>query len=326
MSNLDREDEIRVDYRTGTKVIFSSVRNNKPADFYNLSEDKWESDVSRCPFEYGKENLNKTIKLVGGDEHSWKLKVIENKFPMLSPQFDFVPENSFLKEEPAFGYCEVVFETPLHNVRFSQLQKEDYLRWLDAIIEREEVLYSKARIKYVFTFKNEGPRSGASLSHAHSQIMAFEEIPKTIREEQAKIKAFYDKNKECLYEYAINYERERFLAENESFIAFAPFGSKMSSESVILPKRHINYVGLLSDREKSDFVDILSKVIKTNDVLFGRLSYNLLFHELKSDNSFHFHVEVYPRVITFAAVEFIGFNTNQLFPEKYTEMFRGALK
>jgi galactose-1-phosphate uridylyltransferase len=99
----------------------------------------------------------------------------------------------------------------------------------------------------------------------------------------------------------------------------------MSSESVILPKRHINYVGLLSDQEKSDFVDLLSKVIKTNDVLFGRLSYNLLFHELKSDNSFHLHVEISPRVITFAAVEFIGFNTNQLFPEKYTEMFRGAL-
>ncbi|MGC8533064.1 MAG: galactose-1-phosphate uridylyltransferase [Candidatus Parvarchaeum sp.] len=326
MQNTVREDEIRVDYRTGTKILFSSVRNNKPADFYNLSEDKWESDVSRCPFEYGKESLNKTIELVGGDEHSWKLKIIENKFPMLSPKFDFTPEDGFLREEPAFGYCEVIFETPTHNVRFSQLQKEDYLRWIDAVIEREKALYSRDRIKYVYTFKNEGPRSGASLSHAHSQIMAFEEIPKTIKEEQEKIREFYDKNKECLYEHAIKYEKERLLAENESFIAFAPFGSKMSSESVIMPKRHVNYVGLLSDQEKSDFVDLISKVVKTNEVLFGKLSYNLLFHELKSDSNFHFHVEIYPRVITFAAVEFAGFNTNQLFPEKYAEMFRGALK
>lgn len=326
MQNTFREDEIRVDYRTGTKILFSSVRNNKPADFYNLSEDKWESDISRCPFEYGKESLNKTIKLVGGDEHSWKLKIIENKFPMLSPKFDFTPEEGFLREEPAFGYCEVIFETPVHNLRFSQLQKEDYLRWIDAIIERENVLYSRDRIKYVYTFKNEGPRSGASLSHAHSQMMAFEEIPKTIREEQEKIREFYDKNKECLYEHAINYEKERLLVENESFIAFAPFGSKMSSESVIMPKRHINYVGLLSDQEKSDFVDLISKVVKTNEILFGKLSYNLLFHELKSDSDFHFHVEIYPRVITFAAVEFAGFNTNQLFPERYAEMFRGALK
>ena len=321
MSDTFREEEIRVDYRTGVKILFSSSRNNKPSDFSQLSEDKWESDASKCPFEYGKESLNKTIKLVGGDEHSWKLKIIENKFPLLAPKFDFVPENGFLKEEPAFGYCEVIFETPLHNIRFSQLEKEDYLRWLDAIIERENVLYSRERIKYVYTFKNEGPRSGASLSHAHSQIMAFEDVSKTIKEEQEKIREFFDKEKECLYEYAIKQEKERILAENKTFVAFAPFGSRMSAESVIMPKRHINYVGLLSDEEKSDFVDILSKVIKVNDLIFGKLSYNLLFHELKSDDMFHFHVEIYPRLIIFASVEFAGFNTNQIFPESYVKTF-----
>jgi len=321
MPDTFKGEEIRVDYRTGVKILFSSSRNNKPTDFSELSEDKWESDPSKCPFEYGKESLNKTIKLVGGDEHSWKLKVIENKFPLLAPKFDFVPENRFLKEEPSFGYCEVIFETPLHNVRFSQLKKEDYLRWLDAIIERENVLYSRERIKYVYTFKNEGPRSGASLSHAHSQIMAFEDVSKTIKEEQAKIREFFDKEKACLYEYAIKQEKERILAENKTFIAFAPFGSRMSAESVIMPKRHINYVGLLSEEEKSDFVDILSKVIKINDQIFGKLSYNLLFHELKSDDQFHFHVEIYPRIITFASVEFAGFNTNQIFPESYVKMF-----
>jgi galactose-1-phosphate uridylyltransferase len=89
-----------------------------------------------------------------------------------------------------------------------------------------------------------------------------------------------------------------------------------------MPKRHVNYVGLLSSEEKSDFVDILSKIIKTNEALFGKISYNILFHEVKDDENFHFHVEICPRVITFAAIEFAGFNTNQVFPEFYAKLFR----
>ncbi|EFD92916.1 MAG: galactose-1-phosphate uridylyltransferase [Candidatus Parvarchaeum acidophilus ARMAN-5] len=291
-----KKDVIRVDYRTGKKILFSSVRNNKPDDFYHISGDNWESDISKCPFEYGKEALNKTIKLVGGDEHSWKLKVIENKFPMLSPEFDFIPLEGLLEEKPAFGYCEVIFETPIHNLRFSQLGKEEYLRWLDTIIERENELYSRDRIKYVYVFKNEGPRSGASLSHTHSQIISFEEVPETIKDEQKKISEFIDSNHACLYEQILNYEKERVLVENNTFIAFAPFGSKMSSESLIMPKRHVNYVGLLSSEEKSDFVDILSKIIKTNEALFGKISYNILFHEVKDDETFIFMLRYAPEL------------------------------
>ncbi len=325
MAEKLRNNEIRVDYRTGIEILFSSIRNDRPADFYKVNNE-WKSDPSKCPFEYGKEALNKTIKLVGGDEHSWKLKVIENKFPIVSPNFDFTASDSFLIEKPAFGYSEVIFETPIHNLRFSELKKEDYLRWLDIIIEREKYLYSKDRVKYVYIFKNEGPRSGASLSHTHSQIIAFEEVPERIKTEQKNINYFLKSKNQCLYEYALNYEQDRVLVENSTFIAFAPFGSTMTAESVIMPKRHINYIGMLSQQEKIDFVDVLSKVIKTNETLFGKLSYNILFHELKSDSNFHFHVEIYPRVITFAAAEFAGFNTNQLFPEKYTDMFVNADK
>ncbi len=323
MDSVPRKQAIRVDYRTGKEILFSAVRESRPSDFYTAN-DKWESDVSKCPFEYGKEALNKTIKLVGGDEHSWKLKVIENKFPMILPNSDFEPTKDFLLEKPAFGYSEVILDTPIHNLRFAQLEKEDYTRWLNAIIERENVLYSYDNIKYVYVFKNEGPRSGASLSHTHSQIMAFGELTDTIEKEQHNINKFLSSKKECLYEYAIKYEKDRILAENNTFIAFAPFGSTMTAESVIMPKRHVNYIGMLSHEEKQDFIDLVSKVTKINEVLFGKLSYNLLFHELKSDENFHFHVEIYPRVITFAAVEFAGFNNNQLLPETYADMFKGA--
>ena len=317
--------KIRVDYRTGREVIFSNLENdNKPKDF-NPQDQKFESDILECPFEYGKESLNKTVLLVGGDESSWKLKVIENKFPILSPESDFLPEKGFLEEKPSFGYCEVIIETPKHDIRLSDFNKEDYIRWIDTIIERENFLYSRDRIKYVYVFKNEGPLSGASLLHSHSQLMAFEERSLSIKEEMNAITSFLKEGKgKCLYEYAIEHEKDRILYQNNTFIAIAPFGSRFTAESMILPKRHVNHVSLLSEDEKKDFADALEKVLRKNKVLFGKMSYNILFHELKDEIDFHFHVELCPRVWTPTSLQFAGFDTNRLLPEKYKEMFESV--
>ena len=316
-----KDEEIRVDYRTGTQVIFSGVRNNKPIDFH-LKDEEWKTDVEKCPFEYGKESLNKTLMLVGGDEHSWELKVIQNKFPLVSPDFDFQKTGGFFEEKPAFGYSEVIIDTPKHNVPFYKLTEDELLVWLNTIIKREQELYSKEKIGYVYAFKNEGPKSGASISHTHTQLMAFPELTHTILEEKKHADDYLRKNNRCLYEDAIKYEKERVLEENDTFIAVAPFGSKFNAESIILPRRHISCSVDLSGREKTDLCRMLSHTVKSNEKIFGNLSYNIIFHELKNDKNFHFHIEIYPRVITFAAVEFAGFNTNQLNPETYVKMFR----
>lgn len=321
-----REDEIRVDYRTGREVIFSNPgHNNKPKDF-NPPSQEWESDVSKCPFEYGKESLNKTVSLAGGDESSWKLKVIENKFPILSPKFDFSPEKGFLLEKPSFGYCEVIIETPKHDLRLSDFNRDDCVRWIDAIIKRENLLYSKDRIKYVYVFKNEGPLSGATLSHSHSQLMAFEERSLSMKEEMNAITSFLKEDKgKCLYEYAIGHEKDRLLYENKTFIVIAPFGSRFTAESMILPKRHVNHVSLLYADEKQDLADALGTVLRKNKALFGKMSYNLLFHELNDEINFHFHIELCPRVLTPTSLQLAGFDTNRLLPEKYKEMFDSVI-
>ncbi len=315
---------IRIDYRTGSEVIFSPVREGKPMDFHSR-EENWDTDVSKCPFEYDKAELNKTLMLVGGDEHSWKLRVITNKFPFISPSFNYGEETGFFSQRPAFGYSEVILDTPKHNLPFDKLNEEELKTWIDVVISREESLYSDSSIKFVYVFKNEGPKSGASLSHTHTQLMAFQELPKTLIEETARIKMNMSVNGKCLYEQAAENEKDTRLAENDTFVALAPFASKFAAESMILPKRHLNYAGNISEEEKTGLAGMISAVLKTNVKLFGRTSYNMVFHEVKSDGDFHFHIEIYPRVITFAAVEFAGFSTNQLYPEKYAEMFRSML-
>lgn len=320
----DKVGRIRIDYRTGSEIIFSPVRDNKPMDFHSKETD-WSTDISKCPFEYEKAELNKTLMLIGGDEHSWKLRVIENKFPFISPYFNHDCQTGFFNEKSAFGYSEIILDTPKHNFPFDEFDDGELKMWIDVVVLREENLYANAGIKHVYVFKNEGPKSGASLSHTHTQIMAFPEPPETILKESARINANLSDGGKCLYEEAMQREKDRILAENSTFMAFAPFGSRFMGEALILPKRHINYAGKMSNEEKMDLANLLGKVLKTNVKLFGRTSYNMVFHEIKSDERFHFHIEIYPRVITFAGVEFAGFSTNQLYPEKYADMFKAAL-
>ncbi len=316
--NLDGE--IRTDYRTGSKVFFSSIRNKKPMDFTH-NDSSWTSDVSKCPFEPGREDLNKTISYIGGDESSWRLRTIENKFPLIFPGPGFHSSIEFFEKSTPFGYSEVLIESRQHELPFEEISEDDLVLWLDTVADREEELYSKEHIKYVYMFKNEGPRSGASLFHPHSQIMAFSEVPPVISSEISMIKKHLEENGACLYEYAMDKEKERTLLESDSCVAIAPFGSKFSGESVIMPKRHVNYSAGLSRDERIGIVRMIKKILITNKKIFGRVSYNMLFHEIKSEEDFHFHIEICPRVITFAAVEFLGFFTNQITPERYREFF-----
>ena len=54
-------------------------------------------------------------------------------------------------------------------------------------------------MKYVSIFRNYGQAAGASLSHAHSQIIATPMVPAMIQEELDASKKFYEENGKCVF-------------------------------------------------------------------------------------------------------------------------------
>ena len=115
------------------------------------------------------------------------------------------------------------------------------------------------------------------------------------------------------------------MFENEKVIAVAPYGSRFAGESMILPKRHINYIMDLSQEEKEELVEGLKKLIQTNKKLFGEQAYNFVIHENKKEKDYHMHIEVYPRLSNLAGIE-LGQNVfvNTLVPEDYAKKFKGV--
>ncbi len=111
---------------------------------------------------------------------------------------------------------------------------------MNAYKDRLTELSQKPYVKYVQIFRNHGLEAGASLSHAHSQIIATPFVPSIPAEEQAKAKAYHDLHGSCPFCDILKSELAgpRLVLDSEHFGVFAPYASVNPMEFWIVPKRH----------------------------------------------------------------------------------------
>ncbi|MCL4372543.1 DUF4921 family protein [Candidatus Parvarchaeota archaeon] len=315
--------EIRKDYRTGYYSVIVPGREHRPKELE--TEDEGSKNLKDCPFEPGTvDRINLEIMHVN---EPWTTMVIRNKFPELDGNTPLEYENGFFSSISGYGYNEVLIESPKHSDKFENMALKKSLEWLNTLIEREEDLYSRNYIKHVMVFKNYGASGGASIGHSHTQIIAWPEILGTPAVEIEITKKYLKENHSCIYEDAIKKEEARVLFETEKVAAVAPYGSRFSGESMILVKRHVNYIMDLSQEEKEELVEGLKKIIQTNKRLFGEQAYNFVIHENKIEKDYHMHIEIYPRLSNLAGIE-LGQNVfvNTMMPEDYVKKFREITK
>ena len=79
--------------------------------------------------------------------------------------------------------CEVVLYTPVHDAQFWTLGTSGARRVVDLWAERTAALGARDDVDYVLVFENRGPEVGATISHPHGQIYAFDSIPPVPLEE-----------------------------------------------------------------------------------------------------------------------------------------------
>ncbi|MEM0111252.1 MAG: hypothetical protein QXS81_02055 [Candidatus Micrarchaeaceae archaeon] len=321
-ATAELRNEIRRDYRTGRYVIMAPDRGKRPEDFIQTAKEP--KIGGKCPFDPGNESMNKEIMHVG---EPWKIRVVENKYPEFSPDIPLYLGGDKLEFISGYGYNEVIIDTPIHNLTFDRLDEQSMRLWLDTLIEREADLYTRNYIKYVQIFKNSGVDSGESLVHPHTQIMAWAEMIGSIKDEVERTKDYKDRFGKCLYEDIVEEETARTLTETGRIIAIAPYASRFAGESMIMPRRHVNFLQDLTAEEKDEIIKVLSTILKINRKLFGDVSYNICFYDIKGEPDFHMHIDIYPRLNIPGGVEFgEDVFVNQLPPEVYAEAFRQRLE
>lgn len=307
--------ELRKDYVLDRWVIISENRNYRPNE---NKEKKKKRKVKFCPFCPENEAITppEIYRLDEGDH--WKIRAFENKFPAvaLDGQAKIETHNKYFTFSNSYGKHEIIVETPEHKP-FSDLKSEEIKKVFDVYNLRIKELYKLPKIKYVQVFKNSGKKSGESIGHSHSQLIAYNKIPHWIEKE---VEA---SEKKCPYCEIIEIEKnsDRRCFENEFFVAFTPYASRFPYEIWIFPKEHIKNFDEMNNSKRLYLAEILKKVLMKLRKMDA--SYNYAIHYAPKDKDLHFHIEIYPRISIWGGFELgTGDIINTVSPEDAARFYR----
>ena len=329
--------ELRKDPVTGRWVIIATDRSKRPSDF--VRERVEIKGSSFCPFCYHHESKTPPEILAyrpdGSARNSpgWTLRVVPSKFPTLGIEGTLGRQGEGLYDKMnGIGAHEVIIETPDHNLTLAGMPVSRIEDVLWAYRDRVVDLTRDRRFKYILIFKNHGDAAGASLEHTHSQLIALPVVPKRVLEEVDGAKSYYGYKERCVFCDMIRQELEsktRVVAENNGFLALAPFAPRFPFELWILPKTHQS---AFEDSQKHEFeqlASILKDMLVRIDKVLDFPAYNFIIHTSPipdiANDYYHWHFEIMPKLTKVAGFEWgTGFYINPTPPEEASRFLREA--
>lgn len=301
--------ELRKDYILDRWVFYASERKNRPKEFKSVNK----HSLAECFFCPGNENL--TPPEIGrvSEKGKWSIRWFDNKFPAVDKTGK--PEiitNGLFTHSSAYGKHEIIVEQNSHEKQLWDVSVEKLKKILLVYQNRIIELGNQAHTKYVLIFKNHGSDAGTSLIHSHTQVVSLSILPTLIKEEINAVSKF---NK-CPYCEIIRKELKspRKCFVNKYFIAFAPYASRFNYEVWIFPRWHVNSITQISKDKLIYQAEILLKVLRK---LRGiNASYNFYLHNSPNKKNLHYHIEILPRLATWAGFELAtDFTINSVLPE-----------
>lgn len=327
--------ELRKDPIVDRWVIMSEERATRPSDF---STQTTRTPKTACPFCSGNEHFTPAEVYAdrpardAANQQGWRLRVVPNKFPALSTRFNGEASQDLLfSSQTGYGRHEVIVETPNHGVGPSDLSVADHERIYRAYRHRLMDMHEDPRLAYAMIFKNHGAPAGATVDHAHSQIIATPIVPLAVEEELRSSRHHYETSGECVYCRLVAEEiagRSRVICENDAFVAIQAFASRFPCETWILPKRHVSRFENHPENELARLAELTREVFQRlhralDDPPFNTVVHSAPIRSTSHDPSYHWHIEILPKLTQVAGFEWgTGFFINPLLPEQAAQSLR----
>lgn len=338
--------EVRKDYLLDRWVVIATARGRRPTDFAKQQAKAGKSGV--CPMCPGNEHMTPPAFLVylksakgikktedkDDQRHKdWLIRAIPNLYPAFSPPQGKVDLKEISKSHNsaiAVGHHEVLVESPIHDEHPANARITQLTLVINGYVDRLRQLSAKPYVQYVSIFRNHGLEAGASLSHAHSQIIATPFVPTVVEEEMRAAKKFWKKKRKCVFCDIIEKESKgpRFVLENSKFVVFTPYASVNPMEFWMSPKKHRTSLLDMQEGDVKTFAETLKECLGRLKCLVNDPPYNFGFHMATSNEAsdyYHWHLEVYPKLATWAGFEkSTGVYINTMTPETAAESLREA--
>ncbi|UCD11969.1 MAG: galactose-1-phosphate uridylyltransferase [Nitrospinaceae bacterium] len=329
--------ELRKDPIVNRWVIISTERGRRPKDYPSPPP---KTNQGACPFCPGNESMTPHELLAyrpnpsPPDAPGWSLRVIPNKFPALKIEGGMGRVGDGMYDRMnGIGAHEVLIESPNHNVELDEMPPEAIEACWWAFKQRFVDLKKDSRFRYILIFKNHGEAAGASLEHAHMQLIALPIVPELVCDELAGARRHYDYKERCIFCDLIAQElgdRKRVVAENAGFLSVCPYAPRFPYEMWLLPKNHAPRFEESDGDTFYHLAHLLKDCLKRIRAALGAPPYNLVLHTSpingKGDDTYHWHIEIMPKLTKLAGFEQgTGFYINPTLPEDAAATLRSPV-
>ncbi|MEW6726319.1 galactose-1-phosphate uridylyltransferase [Desulforudis sp. 1088] len=317
-------------------IVIATERAKRPTDFRCTPD---ELNPQSCPLCVGNEEMTPPEILAFREQETapnskgWWIRVVPNKFPAV--RADEHPSSwweGIYEVMNGVGAHEVIVETTDHtNNLITQSDKQvEEIIW--AWRARSLDLRNDSRLKYICIFKNKGRTAGASLEHAHSQLIATPMVPVDIKQELAGTEAYRAAKGTCVFCDMIHQELaqgQRIVIDSRHFVSIAPYASRFPFEMTILPKQHKHDFGQIVEDEVRDLAQVLRASLAKLAATVCDPPFNMVIHTAPVNagdaSYYHWHIEIMPRLTIMAGFELgTGYFINPTPPELAARALRDA--
>lgn len=314
--DVSRSSSIRVDPFRGGPHIVAPSRAERPGGAVRAVPEE-PASVDDDPFLEGREDRTPpevfAIRPDGSPPNGpgWRVRIITNQYPALRPD-DADPASA--------GRHEVVIECPHFETCLSRLPLDGVRDVLFAYRERLRTLRDEGRWACAVVFKNKGRAAGATIAHAHSQILALPFVPGHVADALRRARERTN----------VPTEHDELVDETERATLVCPHASRFPYEMRIVPRPLESRFEQTDDATLADTAKLLRTGLRALHAHVGEAAYNLGLHSLpfgeKDTPGDRWTIDVLPRLTTFGGFELAtGTMINPVPPETAAAQLREAV-
>jgi UDPglucose--hexose-1-phosphate uridylyltransferase len=238
--------KLRTDVHTGVQSYIVSSRQERP----NLP-------AASCPF------------CPGGLEapDDYRVRWFPNRWPAMPDE-----------------RCEVILYTPTHDASLWSLGVTGVRDVVDLWADRSAALGARSDVEYVLVFENRGAEVGATITHPHGQIYAFDFIPEAPLRELERGSRFTEPG-------------DRLVSSSPGWRAWVPDAPIFPYALLLVPDEPVPDLPSLDSPGRDGLAALLVDVLERLDTLFdAQTPYMLWVHQRPFDGgtwpAARLHVEI----------------------------------
>lgn len=262
----------------------------------------------------------------------WRLRVVPNRFPAVAPDaiLETVPppKHSLHIGGGGTGHHEVVIESDRHDARIDASSDERVGALLHVYRDRAAALSARPGVGHVIVFRNGGPRSGASLTHPHSQIAALPKAPSETVEEGRRLAEHHVATGRCLACDRLEAELDdgaRLLTVTDEWVSFLPYAGRFPAQICVTPRSHAGAFALSEDDALARLAPVVRDAVSRLAAAYDAPSFNWTLHasSIRPAAGLHWRLDILPRMAQVGGFELsTGTFINGIPPEQAARTLR----